>query len=270
VLLSLTGLVAVGVAAGEGCNRGEPFAESPGTSTTSAQGAGGTTSTPSDAGGHGGAGGRAGAGGHGGTGGHASAGGSGGLAGHGGSGGHAGAGGTPTDAGAGGSGGHAGHGGAGGAPFVGGLGAPCHYGDDCGPDLYCDAAACGAGTCAKRPAPASASTDPAPVCGCDESTYWNADVAHLHGVPVGGAGACPGPLATPCGPNTPCPSGQLCNRPVADAAGCAGAITGECWSVPAQCPLTGPMGRACSNGQCATQCALMQSQNPWYADPACN
>jgi hypothetical protein len=192
----------------------------------------------------------------------------------GGGGGTAGAGGSGAAGGASGGGGGGGGGGAGGdmsaatSTSTGGMPGPCVWGDDCGGGYYCLAPGCGMGECVQKPIAAGQSPDPAPVCGCDGVTYWNEDVAASLGVSVATTGQCAMPIA--CGPGMDCPGGMKCNRQVADQASCNAAGTGECWGTAVSCPLEGPLGRACSNGQCELQCSLIQSQNPWFADPTCN
>lgn len=176
----------------------------------------------------------------------------------------------------GGSGGALPAGGSGGAPATtttttttgAGMNTPCVWGDDCGPGQYCFAPGCGSGTCIQKPVPAGQSPDPAPVCGCDGATYWNADVAASQGMSVASDAACASPI--PCGPGAPCPGTMKCDRQVPDQPACGPQVTGECWGTPLSCPLDGPQGRACSNDKCELRCSLIQSQNPWFDDPTCN
>jgi hypothetical protein len=157
-------------------------------------------------------------------------------------------------------------GGGGGAGGAGGNGDACTWPDECAPGFYCDAPGCGAGTCAPKANPAGATKEKAPVCGCDGITYWNTSQAQVYGAALVGAGVCAAPLA--CDGVIPCLQGAHCRREAADAASC-GNSGGACWQVPFVCAIDGPMGHACSNGQCATECALIQSGNPFYIDAAC-
>lgn len=223
---------------------------SPSTSTTA--GAAGSTVSAGGAGASGGAGGAG-----------TSAGGSGASAGAGGQG-AAGAGGGSGGAATGGAGGT---GGSASSTTGAGMNTPCTWGDDCGAGYYCFAPGCAAGECIQKPVPVGQSPDPDPVCGCDGITYWNADVAASQGMSVDSAGPCA--MQIPCGPGSPCPGTLKCNRKVDSEAACSAQADGECLSVPISCPLDGPLGRACTNGQCELQCSLSQSQNPWYEDPTC-
>lgn len=175
-------------------------------------------------------------------------------------------GGAGGSAGGGGGGGAVGGGGAGGSG--GGLGADCDWGDVCGPGFYCDAAGCGMGQCAVKPSPAGEQKQEDPVCGCDGVTYWNANIAAIHGVAVASAGACPGGTAIACSSASPCPAGASCKKLVADAASC-GADAGECWQTPFACDLAGAKARACTTQTCELECSLVQSNNAWYDDGTC-
>lgn len=246
----LSCLIAFGCGGGETTSSSAPTTGSGGTTTTTTTGgggAGGTTTTTSTTTGE------------------------------------AGSGGTPTTTsmGGGGAGGAGGTGGeTGGAGGAGGgtttsttstttTSDDCVWGGDCGPgNKYCFAPGCGNGVCIQKPAPAGLPPDPTPVCGCDGVTYWNAEVAASHGMSLASEGPCSMVIA--CGPDTPCPDGMKCNRPVADQASCALDVMGECWGTALSCPLTGPMGRACTTATCELQCSLIQSQNPWFEDPTCN
>jgi hypothetical protein len=164
-----------------------------------------------------------------------------------------------------------------GSGSAGGLGDPCSSGADCAmppPNsaLFCDKPGCGAGmgTCALQPkSQLGLSGAPAPVCGCDHVTYWNADYAAFHGISIASQGACPGATAVACDENTPCAGTMKCNRVVAGAAQCDPSAPGTCWSMPVSCPLGGASARACSNQTCQSMCDLVQSQNPWWNDATC-
>jgi hypothetical protein len=135
----------------------------------------------------------------------------------------------------------------------------------CDPGFYCNAPGCGAGFCAPKPGPAQQQKDQALVCGCDGVTYWNESIAAYQGVAVQAMGACPAGSGIACSQAMPCPSGLRCNRKATSEPACSATPDGECWGVPIACDPIGPQGHACSNMACATECTLIQSQNPWYA-----
>jgi hypothetical protein len=148
------------------------------------------------------------------------------------------------------------------------VGTDCNWGDPCGPGLFCDAAGCGPGKCKKKPPGAGEKKDFDPVCGCDHVSYWNENIAAIHGAAVKAAGACAPADGIACSGALPCPAGASCNEQVADVTGCALDL-GQCWGVPVACGLNGPTGRACTNSMCELQCSLIQSNNSWYADATC-
>ncbi|MEP7119861.1 MAG: hypothetical protein ABJE95_03080 [Byssovorax sp.] len=161
-----------------------------------------------------------------------------------------------------------------GSGSAGGLGDPCSTGADCAmppPNsaLFCDKPGCGGGmgTCALQPkSQLGLSPTAAPVCGCDNVTYWNSDYAAFHGISIASQGACPGATAVFCDESTLCPGTMKCNRL---AAQCDPGAPGTCWSMPVSCPLGGASARACSNMTCQSVCDLIQSQNPWWNDATC-
>jgi hypothetical protein len=143
--------------------------------------------------------------------------------------------------------------------------------DPCGAGEYCDATACGAGTCVA--VGTTETQDRTPVCGCDGVTYWNASVAARHGMAVAQGGACsPGKT---CGgfANLQCPSGASCNYHIPDKGTCGGAdLGGTCWTVPATCMPGigfGPNTRACASLSCTDECDLIKLMTPWYVDNTC-
>jgi hypothetical protein len=137
----------------------------------------------------------------------------------------------------------------------------------CDPGFYCNAPGCGTGTCAQKPGIAEQQKDRALVCGCDNVTYWNESIAAYQGVGVKAMGTCLVGSGIACSQATPCPSGLRCNRKALSDMTCNTTPNGECWGMPIACDPIGPTGHACSNGQCASECVLIQSQNPWYDGP---
>jgi hypothetical protein len=178
-------------------------------------------------------------------------------------------GGAGSAGGAGPGGGGAGPGGGGAGPGGGGSGPTCMGLGGCDAGFYCEAPGCGDGVCVARPPPGIQPQNKDVVCGCDGVTYWNAPIAWANGAGVKSAGACPDNFAVACDAATPCAPGLECNRKVPAAGACSPQAAGTCWGVPLACALDGPQAKACSNGACALECSLVQSQNPWFDDGGC-
>lgn len=142
--------------------------------------------------------------------------------------------------------------------------------DPCGPGMYCDAPTCQQGTCV--PSGGVETGDRAPVCGCDNITYWNVSVAKSQGKAVASSAACaPGKT---CGgfANLKCPGAASCSYQLADSALCNAAdLGGSCWAMPAVCPPigAGAKTRACGAGKCGDECNLIKSSTSCYADSTC-
>lgn len=110
------------------------------------------------------------------------------------------------------------------------------------------------------------------MCGCDNINYWNASIAASHGMAVLKTGECtPGRLCGGIG-NLMCPARTYCGYHQPNAAACAATDTaGDCWAIPATCPMIiiGPRTRACGAASCADECGLIRSQTPYYSDNTC-
>jgi hypothetical protein len=136
--------------------------------------------------------------------------------------------------------------------------------------MYCDAPTCQQGTCAQ--AGGVETGDRAPVCGCDNVTYWNVSVAKKQGKAVASNAACaPGKT---CGgfANLKCPGAASCAYQLADSALCNAAdLGGSCWAMPDVCPpiVLGSKTRACGAGKCADECSLIKSSTSYYTDTTC-
>jgi hypothetical protein len=162
--------------------------------------------------------------------------------------------------------GTAGGGGAGGS-----IGA-CAFGDAgaCPDGEYCDAPDCKTGTCAPL---GVEDGDAAPVCGCDDVTYWNGNTAASHGMAVAASGECV--TGTPCGGsgNVQCAAGQSCNIALDGPAACGPDASGTCWGMPTDCPIGIGFGanRSTCDGDpwCTESCAIIKSGEPWFSDDTC-
>jgi hypothetical protein len=158
-------------------------------------------------------------------------------------------------------------------PADAGSGAPClaAAANACPAGSYCSAPNCVSGVCV-----VAASNDTlAPVCGCDQVTYWNASVAARRATGVRSPGACSPGLT--CGgiASLNCPSRAVCNLEVPSAAACVTAdLGGRCWELPTGgCPAVaagvGPNTRRCNANQCADLCQLINAEQPFYVDNSC-
>ena len=144
--------------------------------------------------------------------------------------------------------------------------------DPCGPNGYCKSTDCLTGVCAPRPA--ETVNDELPVCGCDDITYWNDNVAAARGMSVKAKGVCKSAVA--CGgpgpTDKPCPAGFSCDKQVGSAGGCGiQSAPGTCWALPKTCPsiLIGPVTRACSAPACEGRCQLIGKDATYYRDNSC-
>ena len=136
--------------------------------------------------------------------------------------------------------------------------------------MYCDAPTCQQGTCV--PTGGVETGDRAPVCGCDNVTYWNVSVAKKQGQAVASSAACaPGKT---CGgfANLTCFGAASCAYLLVDSTQCNAAdLAGTCWAMPAACPpiVVGSKTRACGVGKCGGECDLIKSSTSYYVDSTC-
>jgi hypothetical protein len=139
---------------------------------------------------------------------------------------------------------------AGAAPCQAGIPNACPQGEYCSVDSSCHA-----GTC--KPIPLAASAY-APVCGCDEVTYWNETVAAQYLTGVKAAGLCDRPRF--CNADQPCPLGQSCALAASQRTACTRVMQGSCVGLPDTCPAT-PQGVACDPNAplCSSLCEVMKA-----------
>jgi hypothetical protein len=113
-----------------------------------------------------------------------------------------------------------------------------------------------------------------PVCGCDQVTYWNKDIAAEHGVNVMKLGVCPAAVALACSDLVKCPEGATCNMNQQVKANCATAVKngGKCWGIPKTCPpVSTDRVRSCEpNYACTTFCEAIKSHAPFFSSTTCN
>lgn len=150
--------------------------------------------------------------------------------------------------------------------------APCTWAavNPCGPGMYCDAPTCQQGTCV--PTGKVETGDKAPVCGCNDVTYWNTSVAKKNGQAVATSAACaPGKTCGGFG-GLQCPGAAACAYQLFDSSGCNIADNaGTCWEMPAVCPpvVIGSKTRACGAGKCDDECNLIKKSTSYYTDSTC-
>ncbi|MBS2011529.1 MAG: hypothetical protein JST00_01345 [Deltaproteobacteria bacterium] len=114
-----------------------------------------------------------------------------------------------------------------------------------------------------------------PVCGCDNVTYWNAQVADAFGANVrAGSGACNDIVAARCNgiANLKCPEKRDCNMPLLAAVACpANNAEGRCWGMP-PCPATAGKLSQCNGGnakECTNECVAITDDRPYFQDGMC-
>jgi len=123
--------------------------------------------------------------------------------------------------------------------------------DQCGPSEYCDAPNCTtSGYCVTRPSSTVTTYDP--QCGCDGTSYWNAQHAHWLGKPAFkyaglGDGACRSPTRA-CATDSDCGANVSCVRYWNDyqCSGPTASDYGFCFAKPPNIPSNICSGRPAS------------------------
>ncbi len=160
----------------------------------------------------------------------------------------------------------------------GGTGTTCDWsaeGNPCPSGYYCDAPDCHTGTC--EPMPANDDSVEAPVCGCDEVNYWNANTAAALGMAVASSGRCnePTECSTSGTGNQPQCAGELsCARLVEEADGCLDNVKGICWGMPDECSQIGFGGQFRECGPviglpCSDRCEAIKEDGVFFVDFTC-
>ncbi len=159
----------------------------------------------------------------------------------------------------------------------------CHTNDDCSSTYYCSKATCGDDTGVCLPVPLFCDAKPAPVCGCDDVTYWNSCVRAEYGVSADRPDEC-----GPQGALPPCMSDDDCGAP---GLLCAHLLSrpgdmncsdprGTCWGIPLDCDPSdmdphrwlpcdaGGMGSPMGNPPaCVSTCEAIQSGGAYVSPP---
>ncbi len=128
----------------------------------------------------------------------------------------------------------------------------CEDNSDCAVGQYCAAHVPGdcfsPGTCENRPFMCQG--DPAPVCGCDGTSYTNECIARLAGVNADYSGDC----TSTCTNNADCAALDYCQK---DTDGCRS--IGSCQTMPISCaPVTDPVC-GCNGVTYTNACAIQMA-----------
>ena len=145
--------------------------------------------------------------------------------------------------------------------------------DPCDAGLYCRTKDCKTGTCEQLPTAEGQAWNP--VCGCDGTLYWNADLAIASDVAFQLTTECDQNKLVTCSPTSnPCAHDDnvYCNL---HAGGTSSACTppkGYCTKLPETCEGTTLAGLACfaPTAACERVCELMKSEKTWFTpSPTC-
>jgi len=154
----------------------------------------------------------------------------------------------------------------------------CQSLTDCDPSWFCGKQDCAdpQGLCV--PSPVFEDPQLAPVCGCDNVTYWSDSLRQAAGVSaVLMAGACQSNAKLCFSDNECAPTGS-CNINLRDVNACGMPGVGQCWLTPTDCasttekprwvPCPAPgMPPGAPFPQCLTTCEAVQSGQPYLQAP---
>ena len=147
----------------------------------------------------------------------------------------------------------------------------CVSNDGCAATEYCKRTTCtaGSGVCTTRPAETATE---APVCGCDNVTYWNESVAAHDGVNLqAGLAECPKTSAVKCDGNSiPCANNRSCSFPLNGSAQCnVGVGIGTCWALPTSCAGVAAKDSVCGSGKCVSRCEAIRNEDRYFTNSNC-
>ena len=149
---------------------------------------------------------------------------------------------------------------------------PCVSSDGCAATEFCKRATCTAasGVCATRP---TETATEAPVCGCDNVTYWNETVAAHDGVNVqAGSAECPKTSAAKCdGNNLQCANNRSCSLALPSSQQCSVNVgtVGTCWALPTSCAGVAAKASVCGSGKCVSRCEAIRNEDHYFTNNNC-
>ena len=149
---------------------------------------------------------------------------------------------------------------------------PCVSSDGCAAIEFCKRATCTAasGVCATRP---TETATEAPVCGCDNVTYWNETVATHDGINVqAGSAECPKTSAAKCdGNNLQCANNRSCSLALANPQQCSVNVgtVGTCWALPTSCAGVAAKASVCGSGKCVSRCEAIRNEDHYFTNNNC-
>ncbi len=111
----------------------------------------------------------------------------------------------------------------------------CESNEDCPVSWVCEKPDCGAPTGVCEARPVFCPSEPMPVCGCDQVTYWNDCVRRKAGAAAALAGECRAG-ALPCSDGSDCGIANAhCARLIPAGESCDDDAPGICWVTPDVC-----------------------------------